>query len=347
MHSDDFYKDLPILNRFLDVTNIAHYREIPDEWDIAVSDIVNSTKAIQEGKYKEVNTTGASIINSALDLCKPLEIPYLFGGDGAILCAPKSQNQKIEKILFLHKNHAKQKYNFDLRTGIINYESVKKAGYKVLVAKYRASENHIQSVFLGGGLEYAERFIKNKLFSYSFAPDKLEELRIQNFELQWDDIPSIHGEIVALIVKAVSPSVEKNTKVYKRVISEIKKIYGNSEIWQRSKHKNWLGSNLPFLWNRKDKYSSSNEIQSSDFRKFDNALRRILSGTPDQREKLETFLETKFYPDEIVYGIHISSSARLSKAASKKNNRQFYFIDGADGGYAMAARQIKEKNLIA
>ena len=110
MRSDDFYKDLPILNRFLDVTNVTHYREIPDDWDIAVSDIVNSTKAIEEGKYKEVNTTGASIINSTLDLCKPLEIPYLFGGDGAIVCAPESQNKKIEKLLFLHKLRVKKDY---------------------------------------------------------------------------------------------------------------------------------------------------------------------------------------------------------------------------------------------
>lgn len=344
MQSDDFYKDLPILNRFLDVTNIAHYREIPDNWDVAVSDIVNSTKEIQEGKYKEVNTTGASIINSALDLCKPLEVPYLFGGDGAILCTPNSQNNKIEKLLFLHKRHSKEKYNFDLRTGIINYQSIKKAGYKVLIAKYRAAENHIQAVFLGGGLEYAERFIKNKLFNYSFSEDKLEEFQIENFELQWDDIPGRHGEIVALIVKAVSPSVEKNAKVYKKVISEIRKIYGRNEIWRRGENKNWLETNMPFLWHRKSKDVFKDEIQFSDFKKFDNALRRILSGSAEQRERMVNFLETTFSPQEITYGLHISSSALLSKTSSKNNGRRFFFIDGAEGGYAMAARQIKQKS---
>ena len=38
------------------------YRPIPDDWTIGFADVIGSTKAIKEGRYKAVNMVGAGVI---------------------------------------------------------------------------------------------------------------------------------------------------------------------------------------------------------------------------------------------------------------------------------------------
>ena len=83
--SQDFYKNLPEFNDLKNISQSLHYQALPDDWYILATDVKGSTKAIEAGKYKNVNMVGALTIISILNLDNILDIPFVFGGDGAFL----------------------------------------------------------------------------------------------------------------------------------------------------------------------------------------------------------------------------------------------------------------------
>ena len=50
MHTTNFYKDLKHIDDFSKIMENSNYSKIPKEWFILVTDIKNSTKAIEDGK---------------------------------------------------------------------------------------------------------------------------------------------------------------------------------------------------------------------------------------------------------------------------------------------------------
>ncbi|MFT6583614.1 MAG: hypothetical protein ACJAU6_004072 [Alphaproteobacteria bacterium] len=57
-NSATFYADLPGFHDFSEVTDLSLYQPLPDDWLIVLADIKGSTKAISEGRYKDVNMIG-------------------------------------------------------------------------------------------------------------------------------------------------------------------------------------------------------------------------------------------------------------------------------------------------
>jgi len=84
-------------------------------------------------------------------------------------------------------------------------------------------------------------------------------------------------------------------------------------------------------------------VKNTDFKKFDGMLREVLSGTPEQREKLKNYLEERFRKKECVFGIHSSDSALITCLINNRSGDHYHFIDGANGGYAMAATAMKHR----
>lgn len=81
----------------------------------------------------------------------------------------------------------------------------------------------------------------------------------------------------------------------------------------------------------------------SDYIKFDNALRMIMDITPEQKRQIDDYLKTLLQDKKITYGIHESSSALMTCLVFDYQNEHFHFIDGSDGGYSFAARQMKDQ----
>jgi GTP cyclohydrolase III len=92
-----FFDRLPVLRHARDTFDAQRYRAAPDEWALAVTDIVDSTGAIADGRHKTVNFVAAMAIAAAKNLCAPESIPFLFGGDGAVLMVPPPR--KTPKLL--------------------------------------------------------------------------------------------------------------------------------------------------------------------------------------------------------------------------------------------------------
>ncbi|HJZ19992.1 MAG TPA: DUF3095 family protein, partial [Bradyrhizobium sp.] len=81
--SNALYGKIPVFRGFDRVMDPQLYSPLPDDWSIGIADIVESTKAIAEARYKAVNMAGASVIAAVANALEGREFPFVFGGDGA------------------------------------------------------------------------------------------------------------------------------------------------------------------------------------------------------------------------------------------------------------------------
>ncbi|MBI3004537.1 MAG: DUF3095 domain-containing protein [Ignavibacteriales bacterium] len=386
-NSESFYLNLPVTENFLDISNPAIYTKLPDDWHVVATDLKDSTTAIQKGMYKEVNLMGASSIMAMLNLTKSFSLPFVFGGDGATICIPNAFVEKARKALTATRQMARKVYGFDFRVGIVPITDIRRAGFDVLVARYRVSENFVQAVFTGWGLQYAEESIKDPKLSGDYNLDSNDDdagADYSGLECRWKNVPSEHGEIVSLIVQATVANPEERNKIYREVIAKVSEVYGSDTMchpvnksllrsafnerklsgesnirtfgkgsvarvlyWFYIRFKVVLGAVL-----MKTGYKSRNIdwgtyksqlVANTDYRKFDDKLRQTLSGTPEQRAKLETYLEGRFRKNELVYGTHFAPTALITCLIFSYSGAHIHLVDSDNGGYATAAAQLKER----
>ena len=84
-------------------------------------------------------------------------------------------------------------------------------------------------------------------------------------------------------------------------------------------------------------------IVNTDYRKFDEFLRMVISGSKHQRHKLRAKLQQYHEHGEIAFGIHTSKSSLITCIVTDYDKNHVHFLDGANGGYAMAARELKQQ----
>lgn len=387
MSNDSFYHDLTPIEDFADISDSSLYTEMPDDWYVAVSDIRNSTELIRAGRYKEVNLVGASTIIAILNHKKDFSIPFIFGGDGACICIPHSMIEQTKESLLGTRDMARDLYGMDLRVGIVPIRYIREQGYNVMVAPCRLSQSFAQAAFSGGGIQFAEECLKNPATASQFNVKNIGAPPAADFsglECRWKNVPSVHGEIVTLIVQALGKSDEQKNATYREIISQIGEIYGDDAkchplqeqlltmslqekhlygesgirsysrgIWYRffywfkvrygvllGKFLMWSGYTTKNLnWGTYKKRL----IENTDFKKFDDKLRQVLSGSAEQRERLTGYLEKKFQERELVFGIHTASNALITCLLFDYNDEHIHLVDSDNGGYAIAAIQIKEK----
>jgi len=84
-------------------------------------------------------------------------------------------------------------------------------------------------------------------------------------------------------------------------------------------------------------------IDNSDFRKFDDSLRMVLDCTPALADEIEQHLMACAAKRIVRYGTHRQHAAMMTCfTPSPTRSNHVHFIDGAMGGYAMAASAMKQ-----
>ncbi len=84
-------------------------------------------------------------------------------------------------------------------------------------------------------------------------------------------------------------------------------------------------------------------VQHTDCRKFDGMLRMVLDGSTQQIAALEHYLQQQQSCGLLHFGMHVSSQALVTCVVHAPGQQQhIHFVDGADGGYALAAQQMKQ-----
>jgi hypothetical protein len=89
-----------------------------------------------------------------------------------------------------------------------------------------------------------------------------------------------------------------------------------------------------------------NAIAATDYKKFDDMLQMVIDGNRAQRKKLTRCLEKNYRQGKLVYGLHVSDRALMTCLVFERNGQQVHFVDGADGGYAAAAKAMKRRTAI-
>src|SRR5438105_13914105 len=80
---DRFYGSIPVFRGFSSLMDPALYSPLPTDWSIGVADIVESTKAIAQARYKAVNMAGAAGIAGGTKAPGGRGVSFLVGGGGA------------------------------------------------------------------------------------------------------------------------------------------------------------------------------------------------------------------------------------------------------------------------
>jgi hypothetical protein len=84
-------------------------------------------------------------------------------------------------------------------------------------------------------------------------------------------------------------------------------------------------------------------VENSDFRKFDGVLRMLIDGSESQYAQLESWLEGECRAARLAWGASKSGKALVTCIVRSYNGNHLHFVDGSDGGYALAARELKKR----
>src|SRR5688572_31161254 len=232
MESTIFYARLPVLADFGAVTEPRNFVPLPADWHVDTCDVRNSTLAVQAGNYKHVNTVGASAVTAMLNAAGDLEIPFIFEGDGSAFCVPPGLLEDAKAALVKTQEMAQKSFGLELRVATVPVATIRKAGLDIMVARVRVSENYIQAVFAGGGMAYADKYMKDpataplcEVKPGSIAPRG----SLEGLECRWQDIPSRRGETVSLMVRALDAEPARAAAVYGEVIAKVREVYGSDE----------------------------------------------------------------------------------------------------------------------
>lgn len=382
--SESFYARLPEFTEFVEVTNPANYRPVPSDWSVVITDVIGSTKAIEAGRYKDVNALGVASIVALRNALGALEIPYVFGGDGATILIPDSRRAEVEAALRGIRAMARESFAMDMRTSLVRIAELEADGHRVLVGRYRASPDVCFAMFTGNGLSEAERRVKDKQIGsrYAVSEDGASEADFTGFECRWQPIPSRHGQVASILVQARSADADEAAQAYANVLRKLEAILardgrpvaaprlqlqsfsGNfdTEAKIRSGHARGLTFMIRRLVAKAeatigrtlmerqrsamgfpgDVYKGQ-VVANTDFRKFDDTLRMVVDVDEKELEAIRGYLAEQHEAGIVAYGIHSAGASLMTCAISEYQGNHVHFIDGADGGYALAAKQLKRQ----
>ncbi|MGB7402058.1 MAG: DUF3095 domain-containing protein [Arcobacter sp.] len=379
MNTTTFYKEIKEIKDFSLIMDNDNYHKIPDDWFVIVSDIVDSTKAIEEGMYKKVNFVAALTIIGILNIDKNSEFPYIFGGDGASLIIPPHLLDKSKVVLLETAQKAKDTFDLELRVGVISIKEIEKRGSFIEITKFKVSKDFTQAIVRGNGLELAENLLKKEYtnfkidenFTYDYTPDFV------GLECRWEDIKSPKDETSSLLIKSTNP--KKSNEIYQNTLNKIHEIAGSYTQRNPIKEINQLVISFnPMVLNAEASVFSSNifsrfflilrllienllgvllmkyssgqwsdyknrVIRTTDTEKFDDMLRMVISTDKNQTKKLEEYLEQEFQDGNLAYGIHKSDSALMTCLIFERHGKHIHFVDSSNGGYALASKELKAR----
>jgi hypothetical protein len=194
---------------------------LPEDWVVFVADIKNSTHAIEQGKYKEVNLIGVASITLSIQALSNLEFPFVFGGDGASLCIPPQHAELISTELAKLIRFAEDNFSLQLRVAMIPVKEIYQAGKEVLVSKLEITKGRFIALFRGGGLEYADQVTKNSEHNFYVKKHKETVVELKGLSCRWSPIPARKGLIISLLVVARGENI---SSVYQNVLNKIRNI---------------------------------------------------------------------------------------------------------------------------
>jgi Protein of unknown function (DUF3095) len=373
---DRFYEDVPVVAGFGSLMDPSLYTPLPDDWTIGLADIVQSTKAIAEKKYKAVNMAGAAVIAAVANALGEREFPFVFGGDGASFAVSAADLARAREALGATATWVKNELGLTMRVALIPLADIRARGYDVRVARFAPSPNVSYAMFSGGGLGWAEAAMKRGEFAVlPSPPGVLPDL--SGLSCRFEEIPAANGVILSVLVM---PMPGGDAAAFRALTEGVIALVENTPnagrpVPPQGPPIGWPPTGMDLearasrggsLFRRRasviaftlfayvllrfgisvgdfvPKTYIRQVVENSDFRKYDDGLRMILDCTPQLADELEKRLTRAAAQGIARYGLHRQDAAMMTCfTPSVFRSDHVHFIDGAGGGYATAALALK------
>ena len=375
MSDDNFYASLAPFEGFKGISDEANYSPAPEDWWIFVADLADSTSAVEQGRYKDINTIGAAAIVVAHDVMGEQPFPFVFGGDGAVMIVPPEMADSLAGALIGLKELAKNQFGFALRVGKIRISEVTAKGASVKVAKMTLAGAKSIAIFSGGGLSLADKLIKEKSDAFEVTGDATAN-DLKRLSCRWQAVKSRHGKMVSMVVSATNPQDMETIAEFVDFLDEIyagnladsnpigvdhmsycsisecvaheKRLHDS--VWSKRFLLRFLEIvlavaiyryNIPPLLFNPDDYGQSLSSHS-DYRKFDDTLKMTIDCSERQLEQINAYLADKHAAGKLVYGLRAADTALMTCFVNGLGYGQhIHFVDGGDGGYFSASASHK------
>jgi hypothetical protein len=374
--SDNFYGRIPVFRGFASLMEPSLYSPLPDDWTVGVADIVESTKAIAQARYKAVNMAGAAVIAAVTNALEGREFPFVFGGDGASFAISPDDLDRARDALAATAAWVSGDLDLLMRVALVPVAAIRAQGLDVRVARYGPSANLSYAMFSGGGLGWAEAAMKRGEFAVPAAPPGTQP-DLSGLSCRFEEIPSARGLILSVLVV---PARDADPLAFRKVIEGIIALVESSPDAGRPVPSDgpplrWPPQGLDFearaarggsLFKRRaytlgltlfvyvimrfgikvggfvPKVYTQQVVENSDFRKYDDGLRMILDCTEELGRALTARLVAAAEQGVVRYGLHRQDAAMMTCfTPSAMRSDHVHFIDGARGGYASAATALK------
>lgn len=379
--TEHFYHDLPRLSRFAQIFGTSGFQDVPEDWWVACTDVVGSTKAIEAGQYKEVNSAGSLAAMAIGNHFGGMDFPFFFGGDGMVCLVPGPDAPTVADLLAGTGERVREAFGLELRLGMIPVADLRARGKVLKLAKLEVSPQYCQAILEGDGFDEADRLLKEPGSRYAIDPSRARTVdpSFAGYTCRWEDFRTPKDVTVAMIVRFRKADAAWAQGFLSRIDSllgspaehhplraETHRIAGNkrlgAELAVRTRGvrgwpwiKNLLIVRLQIAWTQiaialkahiyVGKLDMANLIQgdlaSSDYRKYDNTLKMVVALDKGARAALETLLEGARAEGRIFYGLHVTDRAMITCLLHTGAGHEVHFVDAADGGYAYAAKQLK------
>lgn len=374
-----FFASLPLFERECDAFDPSGYKPAPDDWALAVTDIVGSTAAIAQGRHKTVNFVAALAIAALKNLCAPEPIPFLFGGDGAVVMVPPSQVDATRRELARVRGLAAREFGLQLRVGIMPVGLLRRFGSDVRVGRYEPSAGNHFGVFLGGGVGMLEAAVRGRgdtsLIDAAAIDDSLDDGTapdLSGLSCRWDEMRSRHGKMLTVIVHGAADLGGVHAAVMELATQEADagsvRLDTLATRWPpkgmmleaRARRRggslalavlrvladSFVGWLLLASGRRAGGFDPARYrreiVGNTDFCKHDDTLCFVVDCPQHAIEPIRSCLERFAAEQPLRYGIHVSDTALMTcLVTSASQSLHVHFVDGGGGGYTNAATRMK------
>lgn len=381
MSEVNFYTKLkPLTIPVTEVFKSGYFIDVPYGWYIIIADVKNSTAAVNSGRHNDVNLVAAGSLIVGLNIARnhDIEIPFFFGGDGGTMLVPEEMLAEVIAGLKAHNLNSIKNFDLQMHVGSTPIKDILDAGKTLRIAKVQLGKDFNKAIVLGDGLKYAEQLIKQS--SIQNTEEEEGELNLTGLECRWDRVkpPSEENEIVCYLIEAINS--EKQMDVYREVLLKIDEIYGSIEIRNplsldrlklllsfdkikkemKAKYGKWkinyfskafvnsFIGRFYFRYNWKVNNLRGKEylkqlISNADTLTIDGRINTIITGKMDKRIRFVEYLTAQQNAGNLVFGHHISKESVMTCYIENRNSKHIHFVDGSDGGYTEAAKELKYK----
>jgi hypothetical protein len=321
---------------------------------------------------------GAAVIAGVTNALAGEDVPYVFGGDGASFAVPARLAEAAGAALAAVASWSTHELELPMRCGMVPVAAIRTAGLDVRVARYAASSDVRYAMFAGGGLRWADGQIKAGRFQLApAAPDARPDLT--GLSCNWEQVPSALGTILTVILvprgrfdeplftalvgqlnalladpaQARCPLPADGPPLRwpptgLDLLARVRRRPGEGAAGLKARLALETLFSAVLMWTgwkagRFDPARYRRElVANADFRGYDDGLRMTLDCTLAQAERIEALLADARARGVARVGTHREEAALMTCIAPlPSRSDHVHFIDGASGGYTLAAMQIK------